>query len=115
MRHLNLQLQPERAPALDMARVNELVGALAQDRTIVAAFESKAGEDEGPYVNFTFAATDAGALWQKMRDEVLAHDELGAQIASAAIVICEGEQGWDDYLLLHHFDPQYPLDEADEL
>ena len=31
-------------------------------------------------------------------------------LAAAAIIVCEGEHGWDDYLLLHHFDPAEPLD-----
>jgi hypothetical protein len=27
------------------------------------------------------------------------------------IVVCEGEHGWDDYLLLHHFNEQEVLDD----
>jgi len=25
--------------------------------------------------------------------------------------MCEGENGWDDYRLLHHFDPEVEIDE----
>jgi hypothetical protein len=32
-------------------------------------------------------------------------------LANIAIVVCQGERGWDDYLLLHHFDSSVPLDQ----
>jgi hypothetical protein len=35
-------------------------------------------------------------------------------LAQAAIVVCEGELGWDDYLLLHHFNSDEELDELSE-
>ena len=31
-------------------------------------------------------------------------------LRSAAMVVCEGEHGWDDYLLLHHWDRRFRLD-----
>ena len=34
------------------------------------------------------------------------YPELGA----AAILVCQGEHGWDEYLLLRHFDPCQALD-----
>ena len=36
--------------------------------------------------------------------------ELGPQLASASIATCEGNRGWDDYLLLHHYDRTLDLD-----
>ena len=115
MRHLNVQLQPERSPALDMARTRQLLEALAKDQAVVAGFETVEGEDEGPYVNFTFAAKDPAGLWAQIQREVLGDRDLGAEIAASSIIIVEGDEGWDNYLLLHHFDPQHKTDSADKL
>jgi hypothetical protein len=115
MRHMNIQVQPERSGALDMLRLKNAVQSLANDRGLIAGFEVKEGDDEGPYVNFTFAAHDAARLWTRIKDDLLQHPDFGGDLSHASIVICEGEHGWDDYLLLHHFDPKYPLDDAEGL
>ncbi len=36
-------------------------------------------------------------------------------MARATIITCQGKRGWDDYLLLHHFDLSEPLDEISKL
>ena len=111
MRHLNIQLQPDRAARLDLSRAKGIIEALARDHAIVAGFDTKAGEDGGHYLNFTFLAKDPAALWQRIRASVLAEAVVGHEIATASIIVCEGEHGWDDYLLLHHYDPELPTDE----
>jgi hypothetical protein len=115
VRHLNIQVQPERAASLDIARVIDLIEALAHDHNIVAGFDTTKGEDEGPYVNFTYLSKDPATLWKRIESDVLAHPQLGRKIAQASIIVCEGANGWDDYLLLHHFDRTMVLDSADEL
>jgi hypothetical protein len=65
------------------------------------------GEDDGRYVNIGFESADLPGLWAAICDQLRADPEL----ARAAIVVCHGKHGWDDYLLLHHFDPAEPLDE----
>ena len=34
----------------------------------------------------------------------------GGELRDAMIITMTGEEGWDDYLLLHHFDRAEPLD-----
>jgi hypothetical protein len=67
------------------------------------------GYDRGRYVNVDFWAADPTALWAKVRSELRAAPEM----AGAAIACCQGERGWDDYLLLHHFEPDEPLDQPE--
>lgn len=112
MKHLNIQIQPERIDAAALARVRPAVESLAGERALVAGFQTKEGDDEGAYLNFTFLAKDLAALWQRIERDLLDAPEFGADLAAAAIVICEGEDGWNDYRLLHHFDPELPLDPA---
>jgi hypothetical protein len=64
------------------------------------------GEEGGGYVNVGLKAADSVALWAAVRKQLQAE----AGLARAAIVVCQGERGWDDYLLLHHFDPSQVLD-----
>ena len=40
----------------------------------------------------------------------LLHLNSYPELAAAAIVVCRGEHGWDEYLLLRHFDPCQALD-----
>ena len=96
-----------------MDRAARIVAALADDHTIVAGYETSEGDDEGPYLNFTFLAKDPTQLWARLKTEVLAHPEIGRNFSGASIIICEGKAGWDDYLLLHHYDRTQQLDEPE--
>jgi hypothetical protein len=111
VRHLNIQLQADRAAGLDLSLASGIIETLAQDHAIVAGFDMNAGEDEGRYLNFTFLAKDPAALWARIRASVLSEGGVGHEIASSSIIVCEGEHGWDDYLLLHHYDPALTTDE----
>ena len=71
----------------------------ADTETQLVHFEKKIG-----YVNITFQTDDPKKLnkW--------ALEQLG-DLKKIAIIVCEGDFGWDDYLLLHHFDPEEKLDD----
>jgi hypothetical protein len=104
MKAVCVQLQPARLPGLDVAgAVARLTraGARAGARARVAE-----GLDRGRYVNVEFETEDAAGVWAVVRAEL----RVVPGLAGAAIVCCEGEHGWDDFLLLHHFDPAEPLD-----
>lgn len=51
-------------------------------------------------LNLNFFTEDASALWQQLKDEVLNDRELGAAIKQIATIVCEGDQGWDNQILL---------------
>lgn len=44
--------------------------------------------------------------WALLQAAIKKDTELGKTL----IVTAEGHSGWDDYQLLHHFDPQEPVD-----
>ena len=75
-----------------------------------AELELAAGEDDGPYVNYDFRTRDLARLWEVLQSQVFLDTTLGPQLANASIVTCEGIRGWDDYLLLHHYDRALDLD-----
>jgi len=45
-------------------------------------------------------------IWNKISETLKKNSELANRI----IATCTGQYGWDDYLLLHHFDKTEPLD-----
>ena len=104
MREIHVQLQPDLVPDLVEA---DTVARLEQiGRATGAEVRTTAGFDEGRYVNLDFAPLDAAALWNAIRMEL----ESVPALARIAIVCCHGEHGWDDYSLLHHYDPAESLD-----
>ena len=100
MKRLHLQLQPARSPQLD------LVGAITILTSLVPDVRVTDGEDDGRYINVDFKTADLCGLWHSIRKTMQAVPGL----ASATIIACEGEHGWADYLLLHHYDPQEIVD-----
>jgi hypothetical protein len=113
MRLCYLQLQPRRAPSLRIPQVKRVISRVRRGgaRRIHTIY----GYDRGPYVNFVFETDDAGALWEALETQVLGDPQIGANIANASIVTCQGDRGWDNYILLHHFDARVTLDASDEL
>jgi hypothetical protein len=101
VKSLNVQLQPARSPGLNVAT------AVARLQAVAPATVSR-GADAGLYINVGYRAADIPALWAAVREVVRAD----ADLSQCVIACCEGEHGWDDYRLLHHFDPSQPLDEA---
>lgn len=96
-----LQFQPDRSPTLDVPAV------VASLSSLDASARVTDGVDDVRYINIDFSPVDAISLWSAIRDRLSAEPDL----SRAAIVICEGRHGWDDYLLLHHFDRSLILDE----
>ena len=96
---MHVQLQPARSPELDADAAASRIAALAP--AVVTR-----GDDAGPYINIDFRPTEMSTLWTAVQAELVADPRL----AACVIACCEGERGWDDYLLLHHYDPSEPLD-----
>lgn len=109
-----LQLHPHLAPSLDLDQLAKACEAIARGTEGVRGFGVTQGDDEGPYLNFLFAAEEPAAAWARLRPQLFTDSPQGAALHDACMVMCTGANGWDDYLLLHHFDPNVPLDdEAD--
>jgi hypothetical protein len=90
-----IQIQPQRAPDIDLGIVRE----------VFLAFGLQVDErhDDESYINFMFETDDVPSLWQKLKSELYGSNASGEALLAASIVVCEGKTGWDDYLLLHHF------------
>jgi hypothetical protein len=103
VRVLNIQLQPARSPGINVAETVARLSRLAKDVSV------SEGDDGGGYISVNLRAADMVGLWAVVRRQL----KTDAHLANAAIVICQGECGWDDYKLLHHFDPAEVVDELE--
>ena len=110
MSTLCIQVQPNRAPDIDMARVRALGESVAANKKLVSRFAVIDGEDKGPYSNLMFETTELLKLWGQLQEALYKDANVGSALAQASMAMCEGNDGWNDYLLLYHFDPSVKLD-----
>jgi hypothetical protein len=107
---LNIQVQPERVPELDESKAIEFLKIIGSGTDLIKHFDLSEGHDNGRYINFNYSTDDLPGLWSLIKKEVLDAPVTGSMIKRAAIIVCEGDTGWDNYLLLHHFDEKEKLD-----
>ena len=109
MRCLSIQLQPELYTGDAARHIDEHVTAvktIANAHDANSVVEVQHGYDNGAYTNININTDDPASLWNAI-SETITNDKSWA---SATIVCCEGDDGWDDYYLLHHFDETQQTD-----
>jgi hypothetical protein len=106
---LSIQVQPHRAPGLDMTAIQAAFQALTQ-LPLVVRHQFSNGRDNVEYFNFTLGTEDLSSLWREVQSRLYEEAPLGPWMAAASMAMCEGPSGWDDYLLLYHFDPAVKRD-----
>ncbi len=104
MKCLSIQLQPELDTTFDEKDVIDLV------RSIGRSPEIDIGDDNGKYINLNFFTENLRLLWDELKTGFKKDKELGKWIDKVAIIVCEGNSGWDDYLLLLHYDKSEAID-----
>ncbi len=100
MKLLSVQIQPDRVKNCNASdfiqKLRELAVGLIEDVAIA----------DGQYININFTTDNTSQLWQRLQPEF----KQNLLLARCSIVCCEGQNGWDNYLLLHHFDSTLVLD-----
>jgi hypothetical protein len=76
---------------------------------LVSDYQCESAKGKHSYISITFSTNDTAGLWSHIRGVVKA-SPFAAAIVASTIVVCEGKDGWNDYLLLHHYDFAEPLD-----
>jgi hypothetical protein len=107
---ISIQVQPHRAPGLGIDGVRKTMEHVAATSPLVERHHFDEGHDKGHYFNFTFGTRNLKALWKLLHEQLYADPAHGHLVARSSIATCEGPHGWDDYLLLHHFDPEQRCD-----
>jgi hypothetical protein len=107
---LSIQIQLERVSELDETQAMNLLTTVGSRTGLVKCFHVSEGRDKGRYFNVNYSTDNLPGLWSLIRREVFEDSTVGPILKKAAIITCQGKKGWDDYLLLHHFDENEPLD-----
>jgi len=102
----------DRLETLTEECINDLIQTLSSQ---ILNVTSESGDDNGRYINLFVESDDAVGAWDAMKTSLLADSMVGNEIRTAAIVTMTGRNGWDDYLLLHHFDPIQQLDTIQDM
>lgn len=110
MKQLCVQIQPEREPCLDKRAVVRLFEELRRDSPHLLEMCVDEGRGAHPYININCTTDNPGSLWAQVKRRVYEESDPGSALARASVVVCEGDAGWDDYLLLHHHDENEKLD-----
>lgn len=100
MKCLSIQLHPQRD---DSFQPDDLIQRL---RSLGRYPEIDIDPGGKPYIDLNLFTEDLNKLIQEINREVLNDDPLGAWVKNVAVIVCEGDQGWDNYLLLSHFDKE---------
>ncbi|MBI2571654.1 MAG: hypothetical protein HYV63_31985 [Candidatus Schekmanbacteria bacterium] len=77
---------------------------------IVTSFYIQTDPYSSDFTNIVFYTIDIQSLWISIVESLYNDDVIGISMNESSIAVCEGEHGWDDYLLLHHFDPGAVID-----
>jgi hypothetical protein len=109
-RELCVQIQPNRAKTLSTRAVTRLMAEIAEAVVEVREFSFNRGQDRGPYINYRFKSRSPNRVWQALGRRAFRNGRLSPLIRRSSIVTCQGSRGWDNYLLLHHYDANVPLD-----
>src|SRR5882724_546381 len=112
---MSIQVQPNRSEGINMSQVSAQFEDLLQLSDLVAHHDFNSGNDREPYFNFTFGTKRAGDLWREIQERFYRGGELAAHMRRASMAMCSSEEGWNDYLLLFHYDPKVKLDDATAL
>jgi hypothetical protein len=115
VRALSIQVQPDRSTGLDVERLVDAFAVIAAMQDVVEHHQFDRGHDGVAYLNFTFGTRYSAALWRLVQTRLYEEEEFGPHMRAASMAMCSSEKGWDDYLLLYHFDPTVKVDEDDAL
>ncbi len=119
---LQIQIEPDRSPDLDLAAVLDLFTSAAEvaDAELAVLGDGEDGyeecEEDDVVLRFDFRTRDVARLWNVLQGQVFWDDAVGPALALAAIVTCGERHGGDDaVLLLHHHDRSIVPDTLDDL
>lgn len=110
---LTVQLQPSSLAANTCELAIRTLENLGNDQSIAFNANVSYGKENGGYVNVEFESPDVALLWKVINEQLLSEDTGIKGLAKGVIVVCQGDFGWDDYLLLFHNDPSVRVDKMD--
>jgi hypothetical protein len=112
-RTLAIQIQPDRVPGFDEAAMQAACDGLRVHKPLIASFQMEVGDDDGPWINLLFDTAEPAKVWPILQAAFYGAGALGDAMRLASMAMCSGDEGWDDFLLLYHYDANMSLDSLD--
>jgi hypothetical protein len=109
-----IQIHPHRSPQLDLASLRSQCEHLTTEQALIQRFSWQEGFDDHAYVNLMFETDHPKALWKLLHQQLYQASAFGGSLQISSIATCQGRRGWNDYLLLHHFDADVSCDNFPE-
>ena len=108
MKTLSVQILPDLLPNTDVQAIVVKLENLSSQTSVQNSSRGSGAEDN--YINVNFVTADVPALWKTIESTLGFSSSTSSPISNGIIVVCEGDLGWDDYLLLYHFDKSEVID-----
>ena len=107
-----IQIHPDQSQGLDLDRVQAICEQVSTDSSLVKRFAFRDRPARGKdrrHINLIFDTDRPAVLWKRLLQSLYGCDVVGRPLQMASMAMCEGDGGWKDYLLLHHYDPRERL------
>jgi hypothetical protein len=108
MKNLVVQIHPNRVVDENINSALEVFQSVKNRMESETIFDV---EKQTEFVNIHFSSSDVKNLWRTLSPFFLGENDALKSIRKGTIVVCQGEVGWEDYLLLYHFDKTESLDQ----
>jgi hypothetical protein len=110
MKSLVIQIHPERYNDFDEDKIIPLLMGIRNNLDVVKNIDVDKGNDNGRYININFVTDELQILWRYIQNNYYSNSEYSKSLSVTSIVVCEGNDGWNDYLLLQHFNEKEKID-----
>lgn len=109
---VRLQVHTDAIPAEALALLKAECESLAKKLSGGLGVRFEEGEDEGNYLNIVFGSYAPQELWPHIKAALYQSAVHGKVLQAKSMALRTGEDGWNDYVLLYHFDPNVPVEQA---
>ena len=109
MRSISIQVQPDRAPDINITQISEEFQKILSRDDLVLKHSFTNGFDNGQYYNFTFGTEQPSKLWNYIEEVIFNNPNIATNMALSSMAMCSNEDGWDNYVQLYHWDKQVPI------
>ena len=109
---LLLQVHSDTIPSQDLEALKIECEGLAANLVGSLGVRFEEGEDDGRYLNIVFSSDTPEELWSRISAALYLSAVHGPMLRTQSIALRTGHDGWNDYVLLHHFDPSIHVESA---
>jgi hypothetical protein len=109
---VRLQVHTDAVPGEALASLRAECESLAMRLSGALGVRFGEGEDEANYRNIVFGSYAPQELWPYIKAALYQSAVHGKVLQASSMALRTGEDGWNDYVVLYHFDPNVPVERA---